>query len=288
VSNGNASAAAARGRPAGRPVTIDRQRFISAALAMLARGANLAEVSVDALCASAGAGKGSFYSPGHFRDGKLPELHQEVINAWLRERAAAADVLGATLLTVRDPLKRLRMIRAAGCLDATRADAMRRWAVTSGMAARAVAEAARPVLAHISAAFGDLGFPGADADALAGLLAPALSSGDDAAVEVLLMTLERAARDLRSEDEVAAAPGRGPGETVLFMLPRGTPPEVRAQVEKEAQGWLVSLVSLVPGEPGGSAQLAQAAQPGDGGELRRLPARGCRAGAPSGDDPAGG
>ena len=264
MSNAKASGAAApAGRLAGRPVVVDRQRFIDAALGMLAEGRNLAEVSVADLCIRARAGKGSFYSPGHFREGKLPELHREVIAVWLRESAAASEVLRATLGTVRDPLERLRMIRAAGGTDAVRADAMRRWAVTSDTAAAAVADAAGPVLAHISAALSDLGFPAADAGALARLLAPVLGPADDAAVDVLLRTLDRAARDLRSGDEVAAAPGRGPGETVLFMLPRDTPTEIRRQVEEQAQGW---LVSLVPGEPA-DVQLAQATQPGEGSEL---------------------
>ena len=210
-----------------------------------------------------GPGKGSFYSPGHFREGRLPELHREVIAVWLRESAAASEVLRATLRTVRDPLERLRMIRAAGGTDAVRADAMRRWAVTDDTAAAAVADAAGPVLAHISAALSDLGFPAADAGALARLLAPVLGSADDAAIDVLLRTLDRAARDLRSGDEVATASGRGPGETVLYMLPRGTPAEVRRQLEEQAQGW---LVSLVPGEPA-DVQLAQAAQPVEGSEL---------------------
>jgi AcrR family transcriptional regulator len=191
-----------------------RQKWVETTLALSLDQDRLPdEVSIEKVLAPAlGVSKGSFYS--HFREGR-PELHAEVISQWLRDQVAALPEI--TVGAVKDPLDRIRMIRAALASTAVRDGAMRRWAASDRSAAEAVAEADRTVTSRLERALTNLGFAAAEAAAVARWLAASLRSraiaDDQAAFDAILQVLGRAA-------EVNAIETVSDGETVV-LYPSG-------------------------------------------------------------------
>src|SRR5262249_39700659 len=80
-----------------------REHWVAAAAGLLARGRNLAEVSLTELEKEAGATRGSLYTYFPTMGG----LHQAVIAWWREQRSQAA--LDATIRSVASPLERLRL-----------------------------------------------------------------------------------------------------------------------------------------------------------------------------------
>jgi hypothetical protein len=188
---------------------VGRDDWVRALLGLLDQGRVPGEVSLTELSGLVGPGmtKGSFYSPMHFGSGGIAALHVAVITEWQRSRIAGLP--DTTVGLVRDPLDRLRLIRAAAGAFAVRDDAMRRWAATSPAAvtkparaaipkaAAAVAEVDRIVTNYLEPALVDLGLTGPESAAMARYLAAALRdpavAGDEEQFNTVLGVLARAA-----------------------------------------------------------------------------------------------
>ena len=135
-------------------------------------------------------------------------------------RQAALD---RTVRSVADPAERLRLLRAVIAGNATRDNAMRRWAHSEPAAAAAVAEADAAAGEHIDKAVRDLGYSERDADALAPLIAALLPFAEARDFEVLLQILVRAAgTDSRRNTEVDVAHGPD-GQMVLYLVAKDLP-----------------------------------------------------------------
>ncbi len=148
-----------------------RDQWVSAAMKLsLERGLVPADVTLNDLCESIGVSKGSFYS--HFSGG-LSDLHREIAERWARDHASAE--LDSAVQAIRDPLERLRALRACGLQTARRDGTMRRWGSRDLIAAAAVADADRAAVGHVRAALADLGFPAGEASVLAGGLVHAFA-----------------------------------------------------------------------------------------------------------------
>lgn len=239
-STSSAARAGADAEPGrGRPRTVDRERFVEAALSFLDQGRSLATVSVNELCVRAGAGKGSFYSPGHYRQGKRSELDDEVIYRFQRDRKMETDVLDSNLRAVSSPSKRLQIIQSFVAGGPARVAGMRNWAIDDPAAAAAVGKADQPVLDQISRALKDRGFSAGRARALAGIVLTACLTAEPAEVQVLLTSLSPAG-GASQDSEVEETPGEVPGESFYFYVPGGAPDEVRDRILSAGKDWIVS------------------------------------------------
>jgi AcrR family transcriptional regulator len=195
---------------------------------MLSEGRTLAEVSIPELEQAAGATRGSLYT--YFP--KLSDLHRAVIHWWREEHLQAA--LDRTVRSVADPAERLRLLRAVIAGNATRDNAVRRWAHTEPAAAAAVAEADAAASEHIGKAIRDLGYSARDADALTPLITAVLPLAEARDFEVLLQVLVRAAgTDNRGKTEVDVAHGPD-GQMVLYLVAKDLPVEERLHLREEA------------------------------------------------------
>ena len=181
---------------------VSRGAWVEAMLGMMDQGLVPAEISLTDLSRQLGMTKGSFYS--HFGEDRRAELLAAVISEWRSTRIAALPETAVG--SVRDPLDRLRMIRAAAAATAVRDGAMRRWAASKRpardpaaaevieAAAAAVDEVDRIVTGYLVPALVDLGFTGDEPAALAALLSAALREPVIAGeFEVVLGVLARAA-----------------------------------------------------------------------------------------------
>jgi AcrR family transcriptional regulator len=225
-------------------VKVTREDWISATLQLLAQGQVPASLSLSEQCARLGVTKGSFYSRGHFPGGDA-DLYGAVIARWLEQNALGA--LAETMSAVRDPLDRLRLLRARAHDRAGLDGTMRQWAQSDAgviaavpEAATAVAEADGAVTAHVGQALGDLGYQPDELSVLGPLVTSAVAEGrlEPGAFDVLLAVLVRAAPQ-RNHVEVIDV-GGGPGRKILFALMENLGPEdleaVRARaLEFQAQ-----------------------------------------------------
>lgn len=212
----------------GRGRVASRETWIAAASGMLSEGRTPAEVSIAELEQAAGATRGSLYT--YFP--KLSDLHRAVIGWWREEHLQAA--LDRTVRSVADPAERLRLLRAAIAGNATRDNAMRRWAHTEPAAAAAVAEADAVAAEHIGRAVRDLGYSARDAEALTPLIATLLTFAQARDFEVLLQVLVRAAgTDRRRSTEVDVAHGPD-GQMILYLVAKDLPAEERRHLREEA------------------------------------------------------
>lgn len=207
---------------------------MNAALSLLDSGRPPSEVSVAEMCRLLGVVEESFY--GHFRD--VGEFHAAVAAHWLGDRIAGLP--GPAAGIVRDPVDRIRMIRAALAGTAARDAAVRRWAATDPAAAAAAAEAARVLTSHLKAALTDLGLADRESAALADWLAAALQveakALDREGFETLLAVWARAAAIPSEAPAVEAVPGAEPGQTVYFAAPpRGLTTDEQAALNQIAR-----------------------------------------------------
>jgi AcrR family transcriptional regulator len=243
-----------------------RADFASAMIALISEGRAAVTVTVADLCGLLRVTRGSFYN--HFPAG-MTSLHDEVIALWLRGRLASLPE--SAVDAVREPLDRLRMLRAAAEDNALADDAMRRWAVTEPRAAAAVTEADRVVRGHLERALTDLGFTGPEPEALADLLAAALSAGGSAtraspgAWETVLGVLGRAAATApggelaREPAGVEVAPGAAPDELVLYLTARGLGPGQKQQLRELAQDFARQQAAASSRDPSWPADEATGA-----------------------------
>jgi AcrR family transcriptional regulator len=212
----------------GRGRVASRETWIAAASGMLSEGRTPAEVSIAELEQAAGATRGSLYT--YFP--KLSDLHRAVIAWWHDEHRQAA--LDRTVSSVADPAERLRLLRAVIAGNATRDNAMRRWAHTEPAAAAAVAEADGAAAGHIGRALRDLGYSARDANALTPLIATLLPFAEARDFEVMLQILIRAAgTDQRRSTEVDVAHGPD-GQMVMYLVAKDLPAEERRHLREEA------------------------------------------------------
>lgn len=212
----------------GRGRVASREHWIAAASGLLSEGRTLAEVSIPELEQAAGATRGSLYT--YFP--KLSDLHRAVIGWWRDEHLQ--DALDRTVRSVADPAERLRLLRAIVAGNATRDNAMRRWAHTEPAAAAAVTEADAAAAEHIGRAIRDLGYSARDADALTPLIASMLPLAEARDFEVLLQVLVRAAgADHRRSTEVDVAHGPD-GQMILYLAAKDLPAEERRHLREEA------------------------------------------------------
>jgi AcrR family transcriptional regulator len=232
---------------------ITREQWLAAMSALLADGLVPADIPLSELCQRMGVTKGSFYS--HFPGG-LEELHREIIGRWQRE--GGADDVAATMQAVRDPRDRLRLLRAQALQTAQSDGAMRRWGARDPAAAAAVARADAKVLGYAAAALQDLGFPGAEASLVAGVLVYAFAGAyhtsaappqsNPAQFETLLGILARAAAAHAGQAPagVDMAPGSAPDEVVLFTIAQGLPAEARRDLRDQAQRFAEQAAARAP------------------------------------------
>lgn len=198
-----------------------RRQWVEAALRVLDQDRLPPEESLTQLAARLGVSKGSFYS--HFRAGGRAELYEAVVQQWLADQAAALP--GTAVGAVRDPLDRIRLIRASTVANAVRNGAMRRWAAAGSepgaqAAADAVDEADQALDSYLVAALTDLGLTGAEPVALAAVLGaalqtPASQDGPDD-FETLLIVVARAATLPQGGPLVEEAPGAAPGQVIRY------------------------------------------------------------------------
>jgi len=203
-------------------VKVTREEWISSTLQLLAQGQVPASLSLSEQCARLGVTKGSFYSRGHFPGGDT-DLYDAVIARWLEqnELGALADAMNA----IRDPLDRLRLLRARAHDRAGLDGTMRQWAQSDAgviaavpAAAAAVAEAGGAMTGHVEQALQDLGYQPDEVSVLGPLVTGAVAEGrlEPGAFDVLLGVLVRAA-PRRSHVEVIDV-GGDPGRKILFAI----------------------------------------------------------------------
>jgi AcrR family transcriptional regulator len=213
-----------------------RETFITGMFAALDQGHY--DISLTDLCKNLDVTTGSFYS--HFTD--MPELHAAVTDIWRRARIAAMpDTSGDG---VQDPLDILRKIREAADDAAERDSTIRRWAATAktpGSAvsdkapawarsapavAVAVAEVDQIIVSHLARAVTDLGFTGAEAEAVASWLAAGLQvaarARDREGFETVLNVLARAEAFTPQGPEVITTAAE-PDAVMLYATARALP-----------------------------------------------------------------
>ena len=215
-----------------------RQSWIDTATTMVTGGANLGEVRLQQLLDANGAAKNSFYN--NF-DGGLPELHGEVITWWKAQRVP--PILDAALGAVANPVEKLRILRSVLAGNATRDEAMRRWAVTDPAVADAVTEGDRAIAGHAITALHELGYQGTEADDWAELIVAVIQSVRPRAYETLLGKLETTAagRQKPYASAVSIAPGMVPDELVIYGIAQNLPPDALSQLRANAQEFAESV-----------------------------------------------
>jgi AcrR family transcriptional regulator len=239
---------------------ITRDQWVSSAMNLsLDRGVVPTEVSLNDLCERIGVTKGSFYS--HFPGG-LRDLHREIAGRWARDNASAE--LDSAVQAVRDPLDRLRALRARALQTARRDGTMRRWGSRDPIAAAAVADADRAVVGPVRAALADLGFPEGEASVLADGLVYAFAgayhatagpppASDSADFETLLSILRRAAagpRQRSDAEEAAAAEGHASHQVIVLAIGQDLPEADREDLRRAALEFAREH-SAAPGSPAG-------------------------------------
>jgi hypothetical protein len=163
---------------------------------MVDAGANLGEVKLQQLLDANGAAKNSFYNGF---PGGLAELHAEVIGWWKAQRVP--PILEAALGAVENPVERLRILRSILAGNATRDEAMRRWAATDPDVEKAVASGDRAIGAHAIKALHLLGYQGAEAEDWAEVIVAVIQSVRPRAYETMLESLDTAPGNRQRHDE---------------------------------------------------------------------------------------
>ena len=248
-----------------------RDDWIAAAMTLLGRGASPAEMDVDDLCAVMPhpVTRGSFN--WHFRAGRLAALRRAVISRWLEDRIAAAGEAREK----RDPLDRLRVLRAAADACGPADSAMRRWAAAperpaageTGQDVRrqlaaAIARVNDVTTALLDEALTDLGLSGREAAAVSATLAAAFAAwplapaGPDAFEDMLAVLRRAAAPDAAREVRVIDGDG---GEVLLVLAARNLPAGQLGELREAAR-----QVLGIAGQHAGHDQPAGEA-PGAGG-----------------------
>lgn len=233
---------------------ITREQWLADMSALLAEGLVPADMPLSELCQRMGVTKGSFYS--HFPGG-LEELHREIIGRWQRE--SDTGDLAATMLAVRDPRDRLRLLRARALQTAQRDGAMRRWGARDPAAAATVARRDADLAGYAAGALQDLGLPQEEAALVARVLVDAFAGAHHASAapaqpnpaqfEMLLDILTRAAtaQARPAPAAVDVAPGSAPDEVVLFTIAQGLPAEARRDLRDQAQRFAEQAAARAPG-----------------------------------------
>lgn len=218
-----------------------RQTWIDTATGMVDDGVNLGEVNLQKLLDASGASKNSFYN--NFRGtarGDLSELHAEVINWWKAQRVP--PILDTVLNGVQSPVERLRVLRSLLAGNASRDEAMRRWAATNHDVAVAVAEGDRAIAGYLTDALHELGYQGAEADDWAEVIIAIIQSVRPRAYETLLRKLDPAAGE-RRRHAVGIVPGPVPDELVIYTIAQNLPPDALSQLRANAQQFAESVTT---------------------------------------------
>jgi AcrR family transcriptional regulator len=137
---------------------LTRQDWIEFSLGMLAeRGAGA--LRADVLARALNISRGSFY--WHFHD--VADLHAAVLDAWVE--AGAGLLIAEVERAGGDAPARLRALLERGLTaDARLERAVRAWAASDELAARALARADRKRLGYLADLFGRLGFAAPEAE----------------------------------------------------------------------------------------------------------------------------
>ena len=216
-----------------------RQSWIDTATTMVTSGANLGEVRLQQLLDANGAAKNSFYN--NF-DGGLPELHGEVITWWQAQRVP--PILDAALSAVASPVEKLRILRSVLAGNATRDEAMRRWAVTAPAVAAAVTDGDKAIAGHALGALHELGYHGTEADDWAEVIVTIIQSIRPRAYETLLSKLDMtAARRKSYAGTVGIAAGTAPDELVIYTIAANLPADALSELREKAQEFAAAVSS---------------------------------------------
>jgi AcrR family transcriptional regulator len=143
---------------------LSRQDWIDFAVGMLAeRGAGA--LRADVLARALNISRGSFY--WHFQD--VADLHAAVLDAWVE--VGAGQLIAEVERGGGDARARLRALLERGLTADSRLErAVRAWAASDDLAARALVRADRKRLGYLADLFGALGFSPPEAEDRAYLL----------------------------------------------------------------------------------------------------------------------
>jgi AcrR family transcriptional regulator len=219
---------------------LTREDFQEAMLATVDQGRF--DISLNDLCEGLGVTTGSFYS--HYP--AMTDLHRDFAEVWLEDRTAALAKANAPDDGVREPLDRLREIRAAAAAVAVRDATMRRWAATVSasdtawaqsipVVAAKVAELDQVIEDYLTSALTDLGFTGREPADLARWLAAALqvpARARDAEGLETILDVWAIAVAFRPEGPAVAADLAAPDAIRLYTMARRLPPEAQRSLQQ--------------------------------------------------------